>query len=185
MRTVKRVLESVPIALVGGRTLKRSRQTPQASWHVISFSFVFESRSVTREMRVFPQSQLMEMGNLLYCSQGPKASRCFKKWAKQNFKCRYTPAALKPGHVALCSYPNIEYRYSSKFLFSSSCPPNLSFFGSVIADLVVLLAIEDAKDSQEQVNDVKVERDRRCNLLLDVVMAHDQLSVHQNVSTEY
>lgn len=50
--------------------------------------------------------------------------------------------------------------------------------------LVVALRVEDPQDGEEQVDDVQVERDGRRNLLLNVVVAHDQLSIDQDVSTE-
>lgn len=50
--------------------------------------------------------------------------------------------------------------------------------------LVVLLRVEYPQNSKEQVDDVQVQRDGRCNLLLDVVVAHDQLRVHQDVAGE-
>lgn len=50
--------------------------------------------------------------------------------------------------------------------------------------LVVLLAVEDAQNSEEEVDDVKVQADRSSNFLFDVVVAHDQLSVNQDISAE-
>lgn len=50
--------------------------------------------------------------------------------------------------------------------------------------LVVLLAVQDAKDSQEQVENVQVEADGRSNFLLDVVVANNQLCVDENVARE-
>jgi hypothetical protein len=49
---------------------------------------------------------------------------------------------------------------------------------------VVVLRVEDPQDGKEEVDDVEIERDGRRNLLLHMVVAHDQLRVHQNVSGE-
>lgn len=49
---------------------------------------------------------------------------------------------------------------------------------------VVLLAVEDSQNSQEQVDDVQIQRDRSSNLLLNMIMSHDQLCVHQDVPGE-
>jgi hypothetical protein len=54
-----------------------------------------------------------------------------------------------------------------------------------LPDLVVVLAVEDPQDSQEQVQDVQVEADRSGDLFLDVVVANHKLSVDENVSREY
>ncbi len=51
--------------------------------------------------------------------------------------------------------------------------------------LIVLLAIEDPQDGQEEVDDVEIERYRGGDLFLDVVVTHDKLGVHQNVCAEY
>ena len=50
--------------------------------------------------------------------------------------------------------------------------------------LVVVLRVQDPQDGKEEVDDVQVQRDGRCDLLLDVVVAHDQLRVHQDVAGE-
>lgn len=50
--------------------------------------------------------------------------------------------------------------------------------------LVVLLAIENPQDSEEEVDDVEVKRDRCCNLLLNMVVAHHKLRIDQDVSAE-
>ena len=52
------------------------------------------------------------------------------------------------------------------------------------ACLVVLLAVEYPEDGKEQVDDVQVKRDSRSNLLLNMIVAHNELGVHQNISTE-
>jgi hypothetical protein len=51
-------------------------------------------------------------------------------------------------------------------------------------DLVVVLAVEDPQDSQEQVQDVQVERNRSSDLFLDVVVTDHKLCVDENVSRE-
>jgi hypothetical protein len=43
--------------------------------------------------------------------------------------------------------------------------------------LVVVLRVEDPQNREEEVDDVEVQRDGRRNLLLHVVVAHDQLRV--------
>ena len=50
--------------------------------------------------------------------------------------------------------------------------------------LVLVLRVQDAEDGEEEVDDVEVERNGRGNLLLDMVMAHNHLRVHQNVCRE-
>lgn len=50
--------------------------------------------------------------------------------------------------------------------------------------LIVLLAIEDPQDSQEEVDDVEIERYRCGDLFLNVVVTHDKLCVHQDVRAE-
>lgn len=50
--------------------------------------------------------------------------------------------------------------------------------------LVVLLAVQDSENGQEQVDDIEVERDGCCNLLLDMVVSHDELCIDQDVTTE-
>lgn len=47
-----------------------------------------------------------------------------------------------------------------------------------------MLAIEYPEDSQEEVDNVEVQRDRGGNLLLDVIMAHNELCINQDVPTE-
>lgn len=50
--------------------------------------------------------------------------------------------------------------------------------------LVVLLAVQYPKNGQEQVDDIQIQADRCSNLLLDMVMPHDQLRIHQDIPTE-
>lgn len=52
------------------------------------------------------------------------------------------------------------------------------------SSLVVLLAVEDPQNSQEQVDNVKVQADGGGDLLLDVVLAHDELCVDEDVGAE-
>lgn len=52
------------------------------------------------------------------------------------------------------------------------------------ACLVVLLAVEYPENGKEQVDNVQVKRDSRSNLLLNMIMTHNKLSVHQDISTE-
>ena len=49
---------------------------------------------------------------------------------------------------------------------------------------VALLAIQDPQDSEEQVNDIEIEADRRGDFFLYVIMPHDELGVHQDISAE-
>lgn len=46
------------------------------------------------------------------------------------------------------------------------------------------MAVQDSEDSKEQVDDVKVEADSGGDLLLDMVMAHDELSIDEDISAE-
>lgn len=50
--------------------------------------------------------------------------------------------------------------------------------------LVLLLAVKDTKDGEEQVDNVEIQADGGSNLLLDVVRAHDELGVDEDVAAE-
>lgn len=50
--------------------------------------------------------------------------------------------------------------------------------------LVIALAVEDAQDGEEEVDDVEVEADGGGDLLLDVVLAHNELGVDEDVAGE-
>lgn len=50
--------------------------------------------------------------------------------------------------------------------------------------LVVLLAVQDPQNSEKQVDDIEIKRDRRRNLLLHMIMTHHQLRVNQNIATK-
>lgn len=50
--------------------------------------------------------------------------------------------------------------------------------------LIVGLAVENPKNSQEEVDDVQVQGNCGSDLFLDVIMPHDQLRINQNISTE-
>lgn len=70
-------------------------------------------------------------------------------------------------------------------LFSPIHPKSWSIFWLLPkACLIVLLAVEDPKDGKEQVDDVQVERDSCSNLLLNMIVAHNKLGVHQDIPTE-
>lgn len=47
-----------------------------------------------------------------------------------------------------------------------------------------MLAVEYPEDGKEQIDDVQVKRDSRSNLLLNMIVAHNELGVHQDISTE-
>lgn len=51
-------------------------------------------------------------------------------------------------------------------------------------DLVVVLAVKDSEDSKEQIQDIEIETDAGGDLFLNMIMSHDQLRVHEDVSTE-
>lgn len=51
-------------------------------------------------------------------------------------------------------------------------------------DLVVRLAVEDAQDSEEQVDNVKIKADSGGNLLLDMVVTQHELRINKDVSAE-
>ena len=68
-------------------------------------------------------------------------------------------------------------------------PPNLAStinypYNLPWVALVVVLAVEDSQNRQEQVQNVQVETDGCRNLLLNVVVADNELGVHQDVSRE-
>ena len=50
--------------------------------------------------------------------------------------------------------------------------------------LIVVLAVQDSEDGEEEVENVKVKADACGNLLFDVIMSHDQLSVDEDIATE-
>lgn len=49
---------------------------------------------------------------------------------------------------------------------------------------VVALAVKDAQDGEEEVDDVEVEANGGGDFLLDVVLAHDELSVDEDIGAE-
>ena len=51
-----------------------------------------------------------------------------------------------------------------------------------LGSLIILLAVEDPQNSQEEVDDIEIQADRSRDLLLNVIVAHDHLSVHENVT---
>jgi len=51
--------------------------------------------------------------------------------------------------------------------------------------LIIALAVEDPQDREEQIDDVQIETDGSGNLLFDMVLAKDQLGVHENIAREY
>lgn len=50
--------------------------------------------------------------------------------------------------------------------------------------LVVLLAVQDPEDGQEQVDDIEIQADGGRDFLLHMVVSHDQLGVHQDIPAE-
>jgi hypothetical protein len=52
------------------------------------------------------------------------------------------------------------------------------------SDLVVVLAVQDPEDGQEQVDNVQVEGDGCRNLFLNVIMSHDKLRVYEDIAAE-
>lgn len=51
--------------------------------------------------------------------------------------------------------------------------------------LVVLLRVQNAQDSKEEIDNIQIKGDCRCDLFLDVVVAHDQLGINEDISAEY
>jgi hypothetical protein len=49
---------------------------------------------------------------------------------------------------------------------------------------LIILVIENAQDSQEQIEDIEIERDGGGDLLLDMIVAHDQLGIDEDISGE-
>ena len=49
---------------------------------------------------------------------------------------------------------------------------------------IVVLAVEDPQDSEEQIDDIEVQADGRGDLLLNVIVPHDELGVHEDVARE-
>ena len=50
--------------------------------------------------------------------------------------------------------------------------------------LIVLLAVQDPQDRQEEVDDIQVKRDGGSDLLLNVIMTHHKLSVDEYIAAE-
>ena len=50
--------------------------------------------------------------------------------------------------------------------------------------LVVLLAVKNPEDCKEQVDYVQVKGDSCSNLLLNMIVAHDELGVDQDIAAE-
>lgn len=61
---------------------------------------------------------------------------------------------------------------------SSSALDSVDVFRTSHKDLVVLGAVEDSENGKEQVNDVKVEADRSSDLLLNMHVSHNHLSIN-------
>ena len=54
----------------------------------------------------------------------------------------------------------------------------------IFGPLVVLLAVQDPQDRQEKVDNIQIKADGSSNLFLDMIMPHNKLCVHQDVSRE-
>ena len=70
-------------------------------------------------------------------------------------------------------------------MFCGKKKPNhcaLHFNVDRLSASIAALAVKDPQDGQEQIDHVQIERDCRCDLLLDVVMSHDELSVYEDIS---
>lgn len=50
--------------------------------------------------------------------------------------------------------------------------------------LVVVLAVQDPQDREEQIKNVQIQANAGGNLFLDVVVSHDQLRVDENIAAE-
>lgn len=53
-----------------------------------------------------------------------------------------------------------------------------------VNSLVVVLAVQDAQNRHEQVQDIQVQRNGRSDLLLNMVMTHNQLRINENIRGE-
>ena len=78
------------------------------------------------------------------------------------------PYNLKPPDILL---PYARYAPNSYYTQLNLLIPFRSL-------LVVLLAVQDPQDSEEKVDHVKVQTNRRRDLLLDMVVSHDELCVN-------
>ena len=69
---------------------------------------------------------------------------------------------------------------------SFSTPHKYHSIVELILDLclVVLLAVENPEDGKEQVDYVQVKRDSCSDLLLNMIVAHDELGVDQDIAAE-
>lgn len=59
-----------------------------------------------------------------------------------------------------------------------------SGFGSCVNNLVIALVVQNPQNSQEQIEDIKVKRNRSGNLLLDMIVTHNQLRINKDITTE-
>lgn len=50
--------------------------------------------------------------------------------------------------------------------------------------LVVVLAVQDAQNRQEEVQDIQIQRNGGGDLLLNVIVAHNKLGVHEDITGE-
>ncbi|KAI6748221.1 hypothetical protein HG531_008763 [Fusarium graminearum] len=73
-------------------------------------------------------------------------------------------------------------RYDSNEPAALASMPRWDFCRST--SLVVRLAVENAQDGKEEVDDVEVKADGSGNLLLNVVVAQDKLGVDEDVTAE-
>ena len=92
----------------------------------------------------------------------------------QHIITRYKQYSFKANHPA-----SPTQRLQPKI--ARLCDTSGVYYESVI--LVVLLAVEDPENRQEEVQDVKVEADGGGDFLLDLVVADDQLTEISAIST--
>lgn len=60
----------------------------------------------------------------------------------------------------------------------------MQIVGFLVWHLVIVLRVQNAQNTQEQINNIQIQRNGRGNLLLNVVMAHDELRINEDISTE-
>ena len=75
-------------------------------------------------------------------------------------------------------------RFYSHFLPARPSLRYLSCLPSSIHLVIIVLTVQNPQNSQEQVDDVQIQADCSSNLLLNMVMSHDKLRVHQDVPAE-
>ena len=77
-----------------------------------------------------------------------------------------------------------EHRYKDHSITKNPVPAITLPEETSPASLVVRGAVENSQDREEQIDHIQIETDRGGNFFLNVVVAHDQLGVDQDIGAE-